>query len=234
MKLVALDLDGTLTQHRSKLEAETQMILNELLKTHKLLMVCAGGCQRVFSQMEEFPVDIIGFYGMESSVIENKKLRIIDRIKTVNDKAQIVRKVEQLRDELDFVDYFGESVEFHDSGIITFPLIGTTAPLNKKLEFDPKRLIRRKCYGRVCEVFNEYNVFVGGSSSFDIAPKPYRKLYALEQYLNKLNIRKSEVIYFGDDYGLGGNDSDIYNSDIRFVTIDDYRDFPRIAKDVLL
>ena len=30
----------------------------------------------------------------------------------------------------------------------------------------------------------------------------------------------------GDDYGLGGNDESVYQSDIPFICIDDYRTFP--------
>jgi len=118
--------------------------------------------------------------------------------------------------------------------MITFPLIGTGALLNDKLTFDPDRAKRRLWYKRVCDMFSDYNVFIGGSSSFDIVPKPFCKLYALRRYLREHNFDSSEAIYFGDDYGLGGNDSGVYLSDIKFVKIDDYRDFPRKAKEVIL
>lgn len=234
IKLIALDLDGTLTQHKSKLDIAGYNTLTQLSKKYHLVMVCAGGCQRVYEQLNGFMVDIIGFYGMERSVIQSGKLQIIEKVKIENEKTIIVKKVNYLRNALGFYKYYGDSVEFHDSGIVTFPVLGTEAPLEKKLSFDPNREIRRKCYRLVCEVFCNENVFIGGSSSFDIAPKPYRKLYALEQYMIKKNISKSEVIYFGDDYGLGGNDNDIFQSDISFIQIDDYRTFPKIAKEVLL
>lgn len=234
IKIVALDLDGTLTQHKSRLESECRNVLSELSEKYKLVMVCAGGCERVFKQMNGFKIDIIGFYGMEYSEIKNDKIEITKKIKVEEDKTKVAEKVEQLRQELGFTEYYGESVEFHESGMITFPIIGTMASLDKKLAFDPDRTIRRKYYNRVCKLFEEYNVFIGGSSSFDIAPKPYCKLYALEQYLNTYGIDKSEIIFFGDDYGVGGNDSDVYNSDIKFIPIDDYREFSRIAKEELL
>lgn len=234
INLVALDLDGTLTQHKSKIESECREILTELSKRYQLVMVCAGGCERVYRQMEAFPIDIIGFYGMECSTSADGRLTIVDRVRIETDRAQIIDKIGLLRKELGFPNYDGASVEFHDSGVITFPLIGTAAPLFQKLMFDPDRVKRRRCYERVCQVFDAYNVFVGGSSSFDLVPKPYRKRYALEQYLNKNGIDKSEVIYFGDDCGFGGNDSDIYHASIKFIIIDNYRDFPRIAKEVLL
>ena len=62
-KLIAFDLDGTLTQHRSKLGETNRKVLEALDKKYKLLMVGAGGCERIFNQLNFFPIDIIGYYG---------------------------------------------------------------------------------------------------------------------------------------------------------------------------
>ena len=59
-KLVAMDLDGTLTQHKSPLEPDCREVLEELSSQYHTLMVCAGGCERVYRQIAEFPIDIIG------------------------------------------------------------------------------------------------------------------------------------------------------------------------------
>ncbi len=72
-------------------------------------------------------------------------------------------------------------------------------------------------------------MFVGGSSSFDMAPKPYDKRYALEEYCKMKGIAFDEVVYIGDDYGQGGNDESVYLSDFHYFTIDDYRDFPKVV-----
>ena len=52
--------------------------------------------------------------------------------------------------------------------------------------------------------------------------------------LEKHGLKRSEVIFFGDDYGIGGNDRQVYESEIEFVGIDNYKDFPRIAQEILL
>ena len=72
------------------------------------------------------------------------------------------------------------------------------------------------------EAFPEYTAFVGGSSSFDLAPRPYDKYFALCRYCQEQGISREEVVYCGDDYGPGGNDESIARSDIRFVSVDDY------------
>ena len=80
-------------------------------------------------------------------------------------------------------------------------------------------------------MFSEYNVFVGGSSSFDMAPKPYNKAYALAEYCKEHGYAPDEVVFVGDDYGPGGNDESVYLSDFGFLKIDDYKTFPQIVKD---
>lgn len=53
-KLIAFDLDGTLTRHRSKLGETNRKVLEALDKKYKLLMVGAGGCERIFNQLNFF------------------------------------------------------------------------------------------------------------------------------------------------------------------------------------
>ena len=83
------------------------------------------------------------------------------------------------------------------------------------------------------ETFSDYCVFVGGSSSFDMAPRPYDKYYALDLYCKEHGLSHQEVVYIGDDYGLGGNDEAVYRSDFPYITIDDYRDFPQKVSPLL-
>ena len=82
-------------------------------------------------------------------------------------------------------------------------------------------------------MFPEYHVFVGGSSSFDMAPKPFNKYYALDAYCTALGLNHQEVVFVGDDYGPGGNDESVFLSDFHFITVDDYREFPDRMKQLL-
>ena len=49
VKLIAFDLDGTLTQHKSKLTPENLAVLTALRQKYRLLMVGAGTCRRIFA-----------------------------------------------------------------------------------------------------------------------------------------------------------------------------------------
>lgn len=227
-KLIAFDLDGTLTQHKSPLTVENRKTLEKLALKYKLLMVGAGNVQRIFNQLGAFPIDVIGNYGLQYGKYnpETKQLDVVRDVTLPCDRARVAERIEYLRQKHGYTNYAGESVEYHASGCVTFPLLGTKAELADKLAFDPQRIIRRSFYSEVVELFSEYVVFVGGSSSFDFAPRPYDKAYALDLYCRENGLEHGDVVYCGDDYGLGGNDEAVYKSDFKFVCIDDYRTFP--------
>ena len=235
IKVIAMDLDGTLTQHKTPLSSEHRAILTELSQKYKLLMVGAGQVMRIFHQLEEFPIDIIGNYGMQYGIYnaETKTLELKRDITVDCDRQAITAKINALREKYGYTQYAGETVEFHPSGCVTFPMLGTKARQEDKLSFDPDRTKRRQIYADVVKVFHNYCVFVGGSSSFDMAPKPYDKYHALDLYCKENGLAHNEVVYIGDDYGLGGNDEAVYKSDFPYITIDHYLDFSKVVQPLL-
>ena len=235
IKIVAFDLDGTLTQHKSPLEPASKQLLDELSKKYKLLMVGAGACRRIFNQMGEYPLEIIGNYGLQYAVYDaDKKDIVIASEQTLPcDRESVTARVESMREKYGMTKYWGDSVEFHASGAVTIPCIGTKAPIDEKLAYDPTREKRRAIYEDVKALFPEYTVFVGGSSSFDMVPAPYDKYYALDVYCRENGLTHENVLYVGDDYGPGGNDEAVFKSDFAAVAIDDYHTTPEILKFLL-
>ena len=235
IKVIAMDLDGTLTQHKTPLSQEHREVLSRLAEKYKLLMVGAGQVRRIFNQLNGFPIDIIGNYGMQYGLYDPaaEDIHIVRDIMADCDREQITEKITCLREKYGFTVFRGETVEFHPSGCVTFPILGTAAKQEDKLAFDPHRTKRRKIYNDVVNTFSDYCVFVGGSSSFDLAPKPYNKYYALDLFCKEHGYTHQQVVYIGDDYGLGGNDEAVYQSDFCYITIDNYLDFPQKAAQLL-
>lgn len=235
IKVIAMDLDGTLTQHKQPLIPENRSALEALSKKYRLLMVGAGQVMRIFNQMGQFPVDIIGNYGLQYGIYNAAASRMEIRrdLRCPCDRESVDRRVTVLRRKYGMTKIRGENVEFHPSGCVTFPCLGTKAEPADKLAFDPDRSRRRAIYREVCEMFPEYTVFVGGSSSFDMAPAPYNKYYALDLFCRENGLSHENVVYIGDDYGPGGNDESVYLSDFPYLPIDDYRDFPQVTASLL-
>ena len=198
-------------------------------------MAGAGMPRRIFDQMGQYPIDILGNYGLQYAEYnpETKDIEVKKNAVLPCDRESVDKRVTQLREKYGFTSFTGDNTEYHPSGCITFPLLGTKANLSDKLAFDPDRTKRRVFYDDVKNTFCEYTVFIGGTSSFDMAPKPYDKAYALSEYCKDNDILHSEVVYVGDDYGIGGNDESVYLSDFNFVKIDDYTKLSEVLKFLL-
>ncbi len=235
IKVIAMDLDGTLTQHKQHMTERCRQTLIALGERYKLLMVGAGQVYRIFNQLEQFPIDIIGNYGLQYATYnaETKDLDIVRDLSFPCDRESVEQRVTALREKHGYTEFAGDKVEYHPSGCLTFPVLGTKAVQADKLAFDPDRKKRRAFYDEVVEAFSDYCVFVGGSSSFDMAPKPYNKFHALDQYCKEQGLEHENVLYVGDDYGLGGNDESVYLSDIPFLCVDDYMQFPDLVQFLL-
>ena len=235
VKAVAFDLDGTLTQHRTRLAEPNISVLRALQEKYTLLMVGAGKAARIFNQMDGFPIDIIGNYGMQFCRYngETKNLDTVYDEHVECDRESVSKRIDELRSRFGYTEFKGESVEFHDSGCVTFPLLGTKAEIADKLAFDPDRSRRRPMYPVVKEMFPEFTVFVGGSSSFDMAPHPFNKYYALDRFCRDTGLEHGNIVYVGDDYGPGGNDESVYVSDFAFICVDDYTKLSEYLQPIL-
>jgi HAD superfamily hydrolase (TIGR01484 family) len=236
IKLIAFDLDGTLTQHKTPLDDQNKAVLDRLREMgYELLMVGAGQCMRIFNQMNHYPIDIVGNYGLQYSKYnpETKALDTVYDYALPCDRESVDARVTAMRQKYGFTEFAGENTEFHPSGCVTFPILGTKAVAADKLAFDPDRSRRRAIYDDIKATFSEYTVFVGGTSSFDMAPFPYNKAYALDLFCQERGLSHENVVYIGDDYGPGGNDESVYLSDFPYLTIDDYRDFPKVIEPLL-
>lgn len=235
IKVVAMDLDGTLTQHRSPLSASQRAVLDALGRRYKLLMVGAGRAMRIFEQMEHYPIDIIANYGLQYGVYnpDSRNIDLVQDAVVPCDRESVAARITALREKYGFTEFAGDSVEFHPSGCVTFPIIGTKAKIEDKLTFDPDRAKRKTMLEDVVRTFPEFTVFLGGSSSFDMAPKPFNKYHALCLYCEEHGLKHENVVYIGDDYCPGGNDEPVYRSDFPFITIDSYLDFPQRVADLL-
>ncbi|MBP3919581.1 MAG: HAD family phosphatase [Clostridia bacterium] len=236
-RLIAFDLDGTLTKPQSPIEPQNLQFLEQMSKRYHLVIIGAGSCRRIFEQIKHFQIDIIGNYGMEGAEYDAEK----DDIRMIfshtvplqpepRGREVMEQRIHRLRHMFGFTDYVGESAEFYASGCVTFPILGTAAPLDRKMALDPDRTIRRPLLARVREVIPEYNVFIGGTSSFDFTPAGFDKYHALAEYCRVHGYTHEEVLFSGDDYGDGGNDASVYTSEIAFLPVHDYHQLPTLYK----
>lgn len=232
-RLICLDLDATLCQHRSPVPPENFAALKELMKRYKCVMVGAGNAPRIHRQMGNFPIDVIGNYGMQEYLGEDGNFRCVRAVTNTVDRKFFREKTDYLRQKYGYTKYDGEPLEFHASGMVTFGLLGTAPEQEHKIKFDPDRKKRKAMYKEVCEIFKDYSVFIGGSTSFDFAGKEYNKYDAVMNYAKRHGYALDEIVFIGDDFGDGGGDSHVRIKGMDYIEIEDYRDFPRMVSCLL-
>ena len=201
-------------------------MFKRLDQKYKVIMVGAGNAPRIYNQMEQYPVDIVANYGMQESTVVDGELKIIREDTSVPDKEYFNKTCQYLREKYGYTEYVGGHLEFHVSGMVTFCLLGSGAKIEDKVVFDPDRSKRRVLYDEVKSLFPDYVVYIGGSSSFDFAPKRYNKYDSIMRYAQEHGYEKDEILFIGDDFGDGGGDSHVRIFGMDYVQIDDYTKLP--------
>jgi glycerophosphoryl diester phosphodiesterase/hydroxymethylpyrimidine pyrophosphatase-like HAD family hydrolase len=229
-KLICFDLDGTLTQHKTQLTPANKAVLDTLKTKYEVIMVGAGNCPRIYNQMNDYPITIVGNYGMQESQIVNGEFKIVRDDKIEPDRKFFEKNCNYLRKKYGYTQYKGDPLEFHESGMVTFGLLGTKADIADKIIFDPDRAKRRAMYPEVLKIFKDYAVYIGGSSSFDFAPKQYNKFDAVMRYAKEHGYTEDQVLFVGDDFADGGGDSHIRIYGMDYIQIDDYTKLPEKLK----
>ena len=227
-RLLCFDLDGTLSQHKSHMPQANKDVLKRLDEKYKVIMVGAGNAPRIYNQMEQYPIDIIANYGMQESAMVDGEFRIIREDTVEPDREYFNTTCMYLREKYGYTEYAGGHLEFHASGMVTFCLLGSGARIEDKVVFDPDRSKRRVLYDEICSLFPEHVVYIGGSSSFDFAPKRYNKYDSIMKYAQEHGYSEEEILFIGDDFGDGGGDSHVRIKGMDYVQIEDYTKLPEM------
>ena len=224
-KVVAMDLDATLCQHRSSIPEHNLAALKALDAKYKCVMIGAGNAPRIYRQMGGYPIDIVGNYGMQVAEAADGNFRIVKAVTNEVDRAFFREKTDFLRQKYGYTEYEGEPLEFHASGMVTFGLLGTAPSAEHKVAFDPDRKKRRAMYPEVCDIFKDFSVYIGGSTSFDFAGKEYNKYDATLAWAEDHGYTLDDVVFIGDDFADGGGDSHVRIKGMDHIVITDYKKF---------
>ncbi len=220
-RLICFDVDGTLTLPRTDIEPKNAEVLKKLNSKYKLLIVSAGSTERIYNQLGRFNVDVLGNYGLEESKIIDGQFKIVRSDKVEIDKNAFIKTANELRKKYGYTVYEGESLIFHDSGLVTFSLLGSKASVADKLKFDPDKSKRLAMYDDVVNGFANSSVTASGTSSFDIAPRGYTKYSAIKRYADQNGYLSDEILFVGDEFDVCGGDGSVVGR-YDYIEIDHY------------
>ncbi len=235
-KIIAFDVDGTLTASKTLITESMANLIKKLIK-QKIVIAIAGGS---FKQMETqflppFLNDdsmmpfIHNFTLLPTSGSQRYEYNETNREWILTDKEPLSSEVKKraiklLQEIIDSGLYeippnpTGAIIEDRDTQI-TFTPNGQQAPLELKLRFDPDRKKREKIKAAIGTKLPEVDLLLNGVSSIDILPKGFNKAVGLTRFLDKIGLDKSDVIFVGDGIFPGGNDYSVYEAGIETISV---------------
>jgi HAD superfamily hydrolase (TIGR01484 family) len=214
-KLIVYDLDGTLAESKSALDAEMAGLLHDLLGIVKVAVISGGGWPQFEKQLlANLPHDqrlanllLLPTCGTKFFQYTGDWKQLYSDDFTADQKQTIIRSLKTALDIAGFqVDkLWGEPIEDRGSQI-TYSALGQQAPLEEKSKWDPDFAKRKKIKAILDPLIPEFSVRLGGATSIDVTKSGIDKAFGIRKLRDLLGISLPEMIYIGDALFPGGND----------------------------
>lgn len=189
-KLIVFDLDGTIAESKSSLDAEMAGLLRSLLRIVRVAVISGGDWPQFEKQLVSklskesslknlflLPTCGTKFYRFNNSTwgklysedftAEEKEIVSISLQKATGLSAVSVEKV------------WGEQIEDRGSQI-TFSALGQDAPLEEKRKWDPNFFKRQQMKAFLETLIPAFSVRLGGTTSVDVTKKGIDKAYGIK------------------------------------------------------
>jgi len=214
-KLVVYDLDGTLAESKSPIDAEMAGLLHDLLGVVKVSVISGGDWPQFEKQVLAYlPQDdrlmnlsILPTCGTKFFQYNGAWKKLYSEDFTADEKTKIATSLTKAVAEAGFTarKVWGEVVEDRGSQI-TFSALGQQAPLDEKSKWDPDYAKRKKIKSILDPLIPEFSVRMGGATSIDVTKPGIDKGYGIGKLRDILGISIEEMIFIGDALFPGGND----------------------------
>ncbi len=231
-KIIAFDLDGTLTESKSAMDLEMAQLIARLLR-HKIVLVIGGG------SLAQFKKQFLRRLALSSNERENlfisstsgnalyrhrgKQMEEVYRyVLAPQEKKKIMAGFEQALKEAGYVHprkTYGPLFEDRESQI-TFSALGQKALPKKKKEWNAVfQPVRVKIAAALARRLPEFEVRMGGFTSVDVTRKGIDKVYGISRLLKETGYARKDIVYAGDALYEGGNDYIVAAAGIKTVPV---------------
>jgi hypothetical protein len=214
-KLIVYDLDGTLAESKSSLDAEMSGLLHDLLGIVKVAVISGGDWPQFQKQLlSNLPHDerlvnlsLLPTCGTKFFQYNGDWKKLYSEDFTADQKEKIVSSLKKALAVagFKFEKLWGEQIEDRGSQI-TFSALGQQAPLEEKDKWDPDFAKRKKIKAILDTFIPEFSVRLGGATSIDVTKPGIDKAYGIGKLRDLLGISLKEMVFIGDALFVGGND----------------------------
>jgi phosphomannomutase len=214
-KLIVYDLDGTLAESKSALDAEMAGLLHDLLGIVKVAVISGGAWKQFEEQLlSNLPHDerlanlsLLPTCGTQFFRYDGDWKKLYSEDLTAAEKATIESSLRTAVSKagLKPEKLWGEQIEDRGSQI-TFSALGQEAPLDEKDKWDPDYAKRKKIKAILDTLLPEFSVRMGGATSIDVTKPGIDKAYGVRKLRDTFGLTLEEMIFIGDALFAGGND----------------------------
>jgi hypothetical protein len=241
-KLIVFDLDGTLAESKSSIDAEMSRLLHDLLGTVKMAIISGGDWPQFEKQvLSHLPHDkslvnlsILPTCGTKlyQYKVDWKKLYSEDF--SADEKAKIISSLKKAVAQAGFKveKVWGEVIEDRGSQI-TFSALGQQAPLDEKKKWDPDFSKRKKIKAILDPLIPGFSVRMGGATSVDVTKPGIDKAYGIGKLRDVLGISLQEMIFVGDALFPGGNDYPAEQAGVVSIPVREPHETKRVIETII-
>jgi phosphomannomutase len=214
-RLIVFDLDGTLADSKSSLDAEMSALLCSLLDIVRVAVISGGAWLQFETQVvSKLPHDarlenlsLLPTCGTKFFAYDGAWKELYSEDLAAEGKSKIISALETALTESGFAatNVWGKIIEDRGSQI-TLSALGQEAPLEAKASWDPDFTKRKKIKAILDGMIPEFSVRLGGTTSVDVTNLGIDKGYGIRKLRDTLGIALSEMLFIGDALFVGGND----------------------------
>ena len=241
-RLIVFDLDGTLAESKSSLDAEMATLLSALLGIVKVAVISGGNWPQFEKQvLSNLPHDehlknlsLLPTCGTKFYQYAGDWKKIYSEDFTADQKAKIVSSLKKALGEAGFKveKVWGEVIEDRGSQI-TFSALGQQAPIEEKKKWDPNFSKRKKIKVIHDHLIPEFSVRLGGTTSVDVTQHGIDKAYGIRKLRDTLGVAIQEMLFIGDALFPGGNDYPAKEAGALSIQVRDPNESKRVIEAII-
>lgn len=240
--LIVYDLDGTLAESKSSLDAEMSARLHDLLGIIKVAVISGGDWPQFEKQLlSNLPHDerlanlsLLPTCGTKFYKYTGDWEKLYEEDFTADQREKILSSLKKALGVAGFKveKVWGEVIEDR-GGQITYSALGQQAPLEAKDKWDPDHAKRKKLKAILDTYIPEFSVRMGGATSIDVTKPGIDKAYGIRKLRDLLDVSLKEMIYIGDALFVGGNDYPAEEAGVVSIPVRDPRETKRVTETII-
>jgi len=241
-KLIVFDLDGTLAESKSPLDAEMATLLSALLVIVKVAIISGGNWPQFEKQiLSNLPHDkhlrnlsLLPTCGTKFYQYNSTWEQLYAEDFTDQEKEKIISSLKEVSTDSGFeaAKTWGEVIEDRGSQI-TFSALGQQAPIDEKKKWDPDFSKRKTMKASLDLLIPAFSVRLGGTTSIDVTKPGIDKAYGIRKLRDTLGIAIDEMIFVGDALFPGGNDYPAKEAGVVSIQVKDPTESKRVIEAIV-